>query len=296
VLAVKGASGFRLVRTGEDEGVLKVTLRPIDTDAASFTTTEPSARLLISARVAGVTSEPAAVIGASALPELDRAVAIVGLFETGTTDCARRIFYTPAFGTTPSGGAKAPAIGCLAMSIPGWLGEVIAEMDDGDAHRLDTVLGDDAAPIRAYAKDWHSLPPPAQLQRATEHLVAAPEFWVAYQARVLAGYTSAAKLARQIGLVSERGRLLVFDQIVQRGPAPVARDARTYSDRYSATAQDRPSTERARIHALGEIFKTETRTPIARMAARRVDTIVSGRGSIRGISFDLDQLGISGAS
>jgi hypothetical protein len=297
VFAAQGSSAFRLVRNGEDQGVVKVTLRPTDADTTPFAATEPSAKLLISARVASVASEPAAVIGASALPELDRAVAIVGLFETGTTDCARRVFYTPAFGAARGGDAKAPSVGCLGMSIPGWLADVIAAVDGGDARRLDAVLGDDATAIRAYAKDAHALPPAAQLQRASERLVAAPEFWVAYQSRVLAAYASAAEVARQVGLVSERGRLLVFDHLVQFGPNAVARVARTYTERYPETAQDRPGTERDRIRALGDIFKTQPTIPafLARAVSRRVDTIVSGQGSIRGISFNLGQLGISDA-
>jgi hypothetical protein len=112
---------------------------------------------------------------------------------------------------------------------------------------------------------------------------------------VLAGYARATEVAREIGLVSERGRLLIFDRLVQGGPGPVERGARTYAERYPATAQDRPSTEQARIRALGDIFKTDRTIGDMRSVERRVDTIVSGRGSIRGISFDLDHLGISDA-
>jgi hypothetical protein len=295
VLAVPGASAFHLVRTGESDGIVKVTLRPSDAEATPFAATEPSAKLLISARAAGAASEPAAVIGAGALPELDRAVAIIGLFETGTTDCARRVFYTPASRAAPGGGVKAPLVGCLSISIPGWLADVITALDGGDAHQLDVFLGDDAPTIRVYAKDWHSVPLAEQLRRASERLIAAPEFWVAYQSRVLAGYARATEVAREIGLVSERGRLLIFDRLVQGGPGPVERGARTYAERYPATAQDRPSTEQARIRALGDIFKTDRTIGDMRSVERRVDMIVSGRGSIRGISFDLDHLGISDA-
>jgi hypothetical protein len=293
VLAKQGASAFRLVRTGEREGIVQVTLRRIDVDGAPFTAAEPSAALLISSRAVGAVSEPATVIGSGALPELDRAVAIVGLFETGTTDCARRVFYTPSFRDRDT---KVPSVGCLAISIPGWLADVIAALDNGDAHRLDAILGDDAAAIRTYAKE-RVLPTEEQLQRATKRLVAAPEFWIAYQSRVLMAYARAADAARQVGLVSERGRLLIFDRLVNYGPNAVVRAVRTYADSYPATAQDRPETEPARIRALGDIFKRDTAIPksLKRSAARRIDTIVSGQGSIRGISFDLAQLGISDA-
>lgn len=293
VLAVKGASTYRLIRAGEAGGVVKVTLRQTDADVKPFVAAEPSAKLLISAHAVGAANESAAAIGASALPELDRAVAIVGLFETGTTDCARRVFYTPAFAAP---GAKTLSVGCLAMSIPGWLADVISAMDGGEARRLDAILGDDAASFRAYAKDPHTLPPASQLQRAGERLVAAPEFWVAYQSRALEAYARSAQVARQIGLVSERGRLLIFNQLIATGPNLVVRAAKTYAERYPATTQDRPGTEKARIKAFGDILKAQS-MPANSLSAvsKRVDTIVSGHGSIRGIAFDLDQLGVSDA-
>jgi hypothetical protein len=233
VLAVEGASAFRLVKTGEGEchpsagniasecGVIKVTLRPSNADAAPLSATEPSAGLLISARSAS---------GAGAFPELDRAVAIVGLFETGTADCARHVSWLspPAISGRDD---TVPSVGCFSMTIPGWLTDVIATIDGGDAHRLDAILGDDAAVVRADVKEdvkYTNAPPPiwepefwrnAPPQRAMERLIATPEFWVAYQGRVLAAYAQAAELARQIGLVSERGRLLIFDRLIQMGPA-----------------------------------------------------------------------------
>jgi hypothetical protein len=318
VLALKGASAFRLVPTdeGKDEGkggVFRVTLRPADADVAPLTATEPSAGLLISAGAARVASEPAVVIGAGALPELDRAVAIVGLFETGTTDCTRQVrwFEPPPLGVDPFHPVpKAPSVGCLGMTIPGWLTDVIATIDSGDAHRLDAILGDDAAVVRVNVTEdakyrnapssmesfsmeggqfWTGAPP----QRAMERLISTPEFWVAYQGRVLAAYAQAAVLARQIGLVSERGRLLIFDRLIWLGPAGVVRGVQAYVQRYPETAQDRPDSEKARILAIGNIFKAIYPRrlhgyAVERIVTSRIDTIVSGHGLVRGISFDLE--------
>jgi len=55
-------------------------LRQSVVNAAPFTVTQPSANLVLSARAVGLAKEPVAVLGADALPELDRAVAVVGLF------------------------------------------------------------------------------------------------------------------------------------------------------------------------------------------------------------------------
>lgn len=293
VLAVKGESSFHLVSTGEAEGRIKVTLRETDGAAAPFPATEPSAKLLIAARAA---NEAAAVIGPGALPELDRAVAIVGLFETGTTDCARRVFSVPAFVGGLAPGAKTIAVGCLAFESPGWLADVITATDGGEAHRLDAILADDAPAMRSYAREMPVLPPAEQLQRAGARLVASPEFWIAYQSRVLQAYAQATDIARHVGLVSERGRLLVFDQLIVRGPGGIARAAQAYTQRYGQPGQAPPDSEKARILALGNIFKAlPAPTAFAPAIARRIDTIVTGRGSARGIAFDLDQLGVSDA-
>jgi hypothetical protein len=276
VLAAKGESLFRLVRIGEAEGQIKVGLRQNNGNEPKPVTTEPSAQLLLSARASQAAANPSIGISSGALPELDRATAIVGLFETGTTDCARRLYFI--------GGE--PAVGCVGASIQGWLGEVITSLDAGDAHQLDALLGENAASIRNYARDRHPIPQDAQLRQAMERLIAAPEFWIKYQARVLAAYAQAADAARQIGLISERGRLLIFNQLVLGGPGMVAGGVRRYTERYSNGALGRPDSEAARLRALGEIFKFGA-------FARRIDTIVSGHGSVRGVTFDLNQLGVS---
>jgi hypothetical protein len=284
VLAAKGESLFRLVRTGEADAQIKVGLRQSDGGEPKPVTTEPSAQLLLSARASQAAANPSIGISSGALPELDRATAIVGLFETGTTDCARRLYF---FRGTP-------AVGCLAASIPGWLADVITTLDGGDSHRLDTLLGENATSIRNFAQDVHAVPQEAQLNQAMERLTAAPEFWISYQSRALATYAQATDVARQVGLVSERGRLLVFDRLVNAGAGSVARGVKIYAAQYPEGAPGRPDSEAARIRSLGEIFKSQLRSsPFAANVARRIDTIVSGHGSVRGVTFDLNQLGVS---
>lgn len=200
-------------------------------------TTEPSAQLLLSARASQAAANPSIGISSGALPELDRAAAIVGLFETGTTDCARRLYFIRGMA----------AVGCLAASIPGWLADVIVTLDGGDSHRLDSLLGENAVPIRSFAQDAHAVPRKAQLKQAMERLTAAPEFWISYQARVLAAYAQATDVTRQIGLVSERGRLLVFDRLVNAGAGSVAHGVKSYAAQYPEGAPGRPDSEAARI-------------------------------------------------
>jgi hypothetical protein len=166
ILAVKGESLFRLIRMGVADGQIRVSLRQSDPNQPELPTTEPSAKLLISARASQAATNPSIPISTGALPELDRATTIVGLFETGTTDCARRLYFI----------GRVPAVGCVGASIPGWLGEVITSLDAGDARRLDALLGENAASIRNYAQDRYAIPQETQLRQAMERLIAAPEF------------------------------------------------------------------------------------------------------------------------
>jgi hypothetical protein len=282
---VKGDSSFHLVSAGSAGSLgLKLSLVQEDPAQAILPGPGPSAGLLFSAkaRAAAESSKPFAPT--IVLPELDRAVSIIG-FETGTTDCARHVFWMP------SGG---PLIGCLAFSVPGWLGDVITSLDGGEAHRLDTIVPAQAALLRNFVQNPGSVGGDAELRGAINSLVAEPEFWIQYEAKILVGYNEAAGAARKVGFVSERGRLLMFDRLVNGGPGAVNRAIREYSDKYPATSPSRPGTEAARIAALGEIFEADLR-PQLPVVKQRIDTIVRGHGTIRGIAFDLDQLDVSDA-
>jgi hypothetical protein len=123
---------------------------------------------------------------------------------------------------------------------------VITALDGADARRLDTLLGENAAPIRSFAQDAHAVPQQAQLKQAMDRLTAAPEFWISYQTRALATYAQATDLARQVGLVSERGRLLVFDRLVNQGAGSVACAVKSYAVQYLAGAAGQPNSEAAR--------------------------------------------------
>jgi hypothetical protein len=290
VLAVKGESSFHLMKMDTAQGQIKVALRQDDASQATPAATEPSARLLLSAQAVQAAGNAGFSLVAGALPELDRAAAIVGLFETGTTDCARHFMLVRDFRSGAN--ANVPVVGCMGASIPGWLADILTILDEGESHSLDALLGDAASQVRALVRDHQTMPDDA-LRAVIERLTASPEFWVRYQNRVLAAYIDATVAARKAGLTSERGRLLLFDRLVQMGPGGVQTGLRVYNERFPEGAANRPATESQRIRVLGDIFKSAAPGVLATAFARRIDTIVSGRGTVRGIAFDLNQLGVS---
>jgi hypothetical protein len=296
MLAVKGSS-FHLVHTSDVEGQIEFQLRWTEADKPAPVVVEPHADLLVSARATQVAADPSIFVASTALPELDRATMIIGMFETGTTECARQVFYMPVYG---SAGRVTPIVGCLSFSMEpqsgGALASVIGTLDGGDAHRLDAWLGGDAAALRRYVQDSQAIPEAAQMRRTIDKLVGLPEFWIAYQRRVLGYYAEATELAGKAGLVSERGRLLFLDRLINVGPGALRRAMQSYAEKWPEGAPGRPATEPERIRALGEIFKAQVPPlPFKAMIVSRIDTIVTGHGSIRSISFDLNQLGVSDA-
>jgi hypothetical protein len=286
IFAGEGDSVYRLERKGDPiDGQVRLVLRQSDSQKSEPQAAEPTAALLLSAKALQATKDPGALVVSAVLPELDRALAILGLFETGTTDCARKLAWIRG------GSQSRPWVGCLGMTTPGWLGDVITSLDGGDAHRLDQIVGEHATTLRSLAQNPRANVPDADLRQAMERLAASPEFWIQYQVRATAAYAEAADAARSLGLTSERGRLLLFDRLAQSGPGGVKRGISAYFDQFPEGSAARPSTEAARIAAVGDIFKAQTTPGLG--STRRVDTIVTGHGSIRGVGFDLDRLGVS---
>jgi hypothetical protein len=283
VLVVKGSS-FRLVNAGKVDDQSKLELRWSESDKPAPASREPTAGLLIAASATQASAEASTPVAVSILPEVDRAIMIVGMFETGTTDCTRRVYAALHHVT----------VGCLWFSVPGALASVVISLDAGDARKLDTLVGPDAALVRGYTQDQSGVADDDELKKAFEHLVALPEFWIAYDQRALDYYEQAAVTARQIGLTSERGRLLIFDRLIN-APGQVVRAVRSYAEQYPEGAANRPATEPERIHTLADMLKVQVGGRSRPGIVRRIDTIASGHGSINGINFDLDALGISDA-
>jgi hypothetical protein len=283
--AVDGAT-YSLALIGKDDEGTRMGLRRTDAPATAPSTSEPSADLLLSGRAARAVDNPAAGVNSNALPELDRAVAVVGLFETGTTDCARRLAIVPG---SVSGG-RSLAVGCVGAMAPGWLTPVLKRLD-GNAGAIEHLFGDDATAARTLLGGGGINE--ADVRRVSRRLAETPEFWIAYQDSVLDAYAQATALARTAGFVSERGRLLVFDRMANSGVGSVNRAIARYAELFPDDAPNRPTDEASRLKAFGEIFKAQLRpSGYANIINARIDTIVSGKGSVRGISFSLDQLGV----
>lgn len=222
-----------------------------------------------------------------ALPGFDRAVAIVGMFVTGTTTCGKTVFNFGDF---------EPNLGCLGMSLADVLPAASVEMG-GDATLGLNELTPHQQELLQKLMTLRFLDKDITSDRDYGPLVArvtqVPEVWVAAQTRALQLYAEALGVARALRLRSERGVLLAFDRIVMEGSARVTR-AVPEINRAIADGGGEP-TEAGRIAVAAAYFRDNLKVPGPLRAAleRQINTIESGKGSLRGVDFDLDQIGIT---
>ena len=293
VVVSRAGSRFRLVSTGSEQDLEVLALRNVAIDsgeaASDPATPQPApASLLVSAIAASAARNPAIhPLANGVLPELDRALMVVGLFETGTTDCARRLLVAETF----------VSVGCLGISLPGPLPKLIADVDGDEARRLDGLLGAaDAQEFRESLQANSSTEPLLvkgtikSIVTGLRQLTAMREFWIAYQQFALDLYEQALEAARSFGLTSDRGVLFMLDKIVHQGPLVISRIRPAYAR--DVAAHDAPN-EEERLQVLGELAKRS----IGKLPERprsfievRIDTIVSGKGTVRGVAFDLGEL------
>lgn len=288
ILAPPQISRWRLRVTGREQDLETLSLRAVDESGDRPSAPAPAALLLAStpSRVDGAAAG-AADVGMAA--EVDRALAVIGLFETGTTDCARSVAITPL----------GILFGCIGFALPGPASALIKELDGEDPGLLDRALGDEAARVRELAarssplaRELASLAPDARARLAERLrlLAAGPEFRLRHQQLALEWYRRALRLAAGFDLASERGVLLVLDRLVLQGPGGVQRLRSAYAARVE---QEKPADEAARIAILAALMKAQPAFGAATgAAARRIETIATGRSTVRGVTYDLDAIGI----
>jgi hypothetical protein len=252
-------------------------------------TSPPTAALLLAP---APTASTEATTFRSAVPQFDRAAAVVGLFETGTTDCAHQIDVS----------IWPPLVGCLSISSPGLVTSLVAELDRGVPGAVSAV-GNDAATLRRLAAaNPYAIGPlwPADIDKAAvrRRLLGLPDVWIAYENQALALYQQALQEAHNFDLRSERGTLLVFDRMIQTGVASV-RAVRAAFDQQVKQAKT-PPTEPDRIALVAKLLQEGVRPspaiPTVQVLTRqRIQLIATGVGTFHGIEFDLDKLGITTA-
>lgn len=290
ILAPPGRTRWRLVAAGGADGQEVLSLRPVGTEDGP-TTSPPSAGILASVVAAQSSRDPSArPPGSGLVPELDRAVFIVGLFESGTTDCHRAV-TVQSFGI---------GVGCLGIGIPGWLSDVLLRLRDRKPDALRRAFGDDEPFIISLLEGSDIL---RRLRAGLEtperrdsiaagfsRLVETIEFRQIFHAQIVDAYGDALKSARLLGLESERGTLFVFDRTINQGAGIVARlHGMVEADPAGFSALD----EAGRIRRFGDALKARVPSVMRSYTARRIDAIQGGRATVRGITYDLNALGIS---
>lgn len=285
---------WRLFPAGREQDQDILTLKA-ENAAAPLATAPASAGILIASTAAARGPGTAPAAGVEALPEVDRAQSVIGLFEVGTTRCTGTAIVTP----------YALGFGCLGASLPGPVAAVITKLGTQSPGLLDAVLGEEAALVRDlvnrgvsdqtwYAPLAEDAPRRQRLRERLQALVATPEFRIELQRLVFDWYNRALLEARALGLQTERGVLFVFDRVVQQGPGGVRSVRADYEARIAAGGQ---ASERERIALLASLLeqRVSQRIPEAFRAQvrQRIVILASGKGTFRGIAFDLDALGIS---
>ncbi len=250
-----------------------------------------SAALLVSTGAAASTTQANAKPATTpALPEFDRAATIVGLFQTGTTDCSRLVFLSK----------RDISVGCFADTLQKAAGSSILDDLDGSDNGLSGIVeDDDAAVLRALQKAevlyTHSASDAEMVAyaRAVEHLTGTLDFWTAYDRRYLQFYGMAARYARGLGLVSERGVLLVLNEIYNSGLSRLNAARQDFTDKVAAAG---PTVdEQTRITILSDALAAQRPSRFLNTELKRANAelLRSGKVTWQGIDYDLDALGVS---
>lgn len=263
--------------------------------SAPVATAPASAGILIASAAAARGPDGSRASGAEAIPEVDRAQSVVGLFEAGTTRCTN----------TASVSQFGLGFGCLQVALPGPAAVIITRLDSQSPGLLDALLGDEAGLVRDLVgrrvndQTWYAplaadAPRRQRLRESLRALAATPEFRIELQRLVFDWYNRALQEARTLGLQSERGVLFVFDRVVQQGPGGIRGVRADYEASLPAGGQ---ASEQERIALLASLLqqRISQRVPEALRARmlERIGILASGKGTLRGVSFDLETLGIS---
>lgn len=288
--------------SGQKEEDLDVLELRLEGGRQAAATAPAPAGLLIAASAAQIAQNPAIrPARVNLIPELDRALTIEALFEVGTTDCGSHISIV----SNSISGSTQIIVGCLGFGIPGQFADILRNLDQEEPKVLDTALADFAPALRqamsassteetsaALSSASADEVGNARLTAALRRLVQTPQVRAAQSEQNLRLYRQALRGADELGLVSERGVLFVFDRLVNQGPSVIKR----LQAGISAKLEQRPQgggtlSEGERLVLLGDLVKGELhgRYPFL---LRRIDAIVSGRGTFNGIDYDFTALGI----
>lgn len=283
---------WKLAFKSKQDDVSVLALR-LEDEKQDRPTEDASATTLAAVAAAQAAKDPASRPPSSnLLPELDRASLVVGLLETGSTNCSASVIVNQ----------RVISVGCFGISIPGWLGDILKALatelpeEFAAAFEADSLayvraaIGTDAGERQAGTGGFMAdAAKRDQLRAGLLKIVRWPAFRHHYEAKVLDGYGEALRIARQIGLRSERGVLLVFDNIISLG----AGRARQFATRYVQSSPDALLDERTKVARYADFLRSQQSSDVVRrMMDTRLRLLISGKARSGGISFDLNELGI----
>ncbi len=247
---------------------------------------------------------PAAPAGSGGLPGFspseERALRITSTFETGR--------LLGLGGLTGNFDGQGLSFGLLQWNIgTGSLQPLLRELDARAPARFAALFGPDAPRFRAILAPGRSRTDQLAFARSINdarhrivepwrtyfaRLAEDPEFRAIQLRQVRGRMNAAERTARALGLVSERGLALMFDNVTQNGPAWLdARGRRALLERRLAdhrAVHGEPS-ERERLAIIAGVVADTVKPQYREGVRRRRMTIVNGTGVVHGTRFDLER-------
>jgi hypothetical protein len=213
-------------------------------------------------------------------------LALVGMFEVGTPQCWNRVFVNEYF----------IAVGCLGAGIPGAFAQTLRELDgEFKANyplRVQSAL-DDLTSVGSSSDKLKMLLAEKgkrdTIRDALNILVQDPAFQGRLRKSAIDYWLMAMDASHRMGFRSARAGATFFSIIVFTGPGIVHRLETRYKELISKNL-DEPQRLNVLLSVLNE---WAIKDPAINAALRtRLDIFRTGKGTFRGVRYDLDQLGL----
>jgi len=250
-----------------------------------------SAEVLIKAERASGLGRPArSGFGTMALPQYVRAATVAGLFEVGTTDCARLIISHEWF----------ISAGCLSATFPTGLLHSILLKISKNAEYLDSELNQENVTFLLkflenvrFVSDFREHEERAKFVDILSELAKTAEFWAEYEQSAFEYYKKSIYASRIFELNSERGVLALFMFTIRFG-FRTKRLKISYDEILkSKNLHNLNLSEEQKIEVLLDAMKNLRPGAVSNLSKDAEKLLKTGEITRRGIHYNLNEIGIT---